>query len=167
MKNAISFLTILLITNFYSCNTNNMIIDPIDKEFNEQLLTGDGLDSNLFSTKEIVQYYEINNYSDLPIKDFVSKLNQFSIDNYKFNDIKDKNDFTILFYKKETLIDYSKDIYESARDNQNGFLQDYSQNLVVKIRLKAILDSDKVSSEISFYKKDKLDKEFKETIILK
>ena len=66
MKQNISFFFLLIIINFYSCNNNkDMIIDPIDSEFNKQLLTGEGLDPNLFNTKDILQYYQVSNYNDL------------------------------------------------------------------------------------------------------
>jgi hypothetical protein len=143
-----------------------MTIEPIDKEFNEQLLTGKGLDSNLFSTKEIIQYYKIGNYEELKAEEFTLKLNQFIIENYKFNDIKDKKDFTLLFYKNDILADYNKYLYESARDNQNGYLENYSENLVLKIRLKAKSDLNKIKSQISFYKKNKYEKEYNDNIIL-
>ena len=99
MKKNILLLNILLIINFYSCTNNNtMIIEPIDKEFNEQLLTGKGLDSNLFSMKELLQYYQISNFSNLTQNDFQLKLNEFVSENYKINNF---SNFTILFYKKE------------------------------------------------------------------
>ena len=101
MKQNISFFFLLIIINFYSCNNNkDMIIDPIDFEFNKQLLTGEGLDPNLFNTKDILQYYQVSNYNDLSKNALELKLDEFITQNYKITDVEGATDFTILFYKK-------------------------------------------------------------------
>ena len=153
MKKNILLLNILLIINFYSCTNNNtMIIEPIDKEFNEQLLTGKGLDSNLFSMKELLQYYQISNFSNLTQNDFQLKLNEFVSENYKINNF---SNFTILFYKKENFVNYSKYVYEAARDNQNGSIEEYKSNLIAKIVIiKAKDDLEKAVRHTTLYDKD-------------
>jgi hypothetical protein len=129
-----------------------MIIEPIDKEFNEQLLTGKGLDSNLFSTKELLQYYQISNFSNLTQNDFQLKLNEFVSENYKINNF---SNFTILFYKKESFVNYSNYVYEAARDNQNGSIEEYKSNLIAKIVIiKAKDDQEKAVRHTTLYDKD-------------
>lgn len=136
MKKNILLYNFLIIFNFYSCNNNKyMIIDPIDLEFNKQLLTAKGLDPNLFNPKEILQYYQISNYSDLSKKELELKFDEFIIQNYKFEDIRSTTDFSILFYKKKTMVNYSRYLYEAARDNQNGSITEFKENLVAKIKL--------------------------------
>jgi hypothetical protein len=129
-----------------------MIIESIDKEFNEQLLTGKGLDSNLFSTKELLQYYQISNFSHLSQNDFQLKLNEFVSKNYKLNNF---SNFTILFYKKESFVNYSDYVYEAARDNQNGSIEEYKSNLIAKIVIvKVIDDQEKVVRYTTLYDND-------------
>ena len=162
MKINILFLNILLIPSFYNCTNNNtMIIAPIDKEFNEQLLTGKGLDSIFFSTKELLQYYQISNFSHLSQNDFQLKLDEFVSKNYKINNF---SDFTILFYKKESFVNYSDYVYEAARDNQNGSIEEYKSNLVAKIVLvKQKGDQEKTDRHMTHYDRgvvvfDKIDR---------
>ena len=64
-----------------------MIILPIDEEFNEQLITGKGLDSNLFSRKEVVQYYTIKGYDYTLTNEFKSKIEKFILEKYNYNEV--------------------------------------------------------------------------------
>ena len=151
MKQNISFFFLSIIINFYSCNNNkDMIIDPKDSEFNKQLLTGEGSDPNLFNTKDILQYYQVSNYNDLS-----KKLNEFITQNYKIADVDGATDFTILFNKKKSMVNYSEYLYEAARDNQNGGIAEYKENLIAKIRLtKAKESKEKIIRKLTIYDND-------------
>ena len=139
-----------------------MIIDPIDFEFNKQLLTGKGLDPNLFNTKDILQYYQVSNYNDLSKNALELKLDEFITQNYKIADVEGATDFTILFYKKKSTVNYSEYLYEAARDNQNGGIAEYKENLIAKIRLTKSKESkEKIVRNLICYDNDLvvLDKE--------
>jgi len=163
------FFIILIIINLYNCKMNNdMIILPIDKEFNEQLLTGKGLDSNLFSRKEVVQYYTIKGYDDTLTNEFKSKIEQFILEKYNYNEVIKKKYFTILFYKEDFFADYKQNLYESARDNQNGLIESNKQNLIVNITLQAKNETDKnVSVNITLYKESEVEAEYSTKLKLK
>jgi hypothetical protein len=133
-----------------------MTIEPIDKEFNEQLLTGKGLDANLFNLKEVLQYYQVSNYEELSDDELELKLDAFIIETYKIKEPANYNELSILFYKKQEGINYSKQLYESARDNQNGMLEEHKSNLVSIIRIERIKEvDDRLIRHKIFYKKDK------------
>lgn len=88
MKTQKIFFLIFIIINLYNCKMNNdMIILPIDEEFNEQLITGKGLDSNLFSRKEVVQYYTIKGYDYTLTNEFKSKIEKFILEKYNYNEV--------------------------------------------------------------------------------
>lgn len=156
MKQNISFFFLLIIINFYSCNNNkDIIIEAIDFEFNKQLLTGEGLDPNLFNTKDILQYYQVSNYNDLSKNALELKLDEFITQNYKITDVEGATDFTILFYKKNSIVNYSEYLYEAARDNQNGGIAEYKENLIAKIRLtKAKESKEKIIRKLTIYDND-------------
>jgi hypothetical protein len=88
MKTQKIFFLIFIIINLYNCKMNNdMIILPIDEEFNEQWITGKGLDSNLFSRKEVVQYYTIKGYDYTLTNEFKSKIEKFILEKYNYNEV--------------------------------------------------------------------------------
>ncbi|TDQ07131.1 hypothetical protein [Pedobacter metabolipauper] len=125
---------VLLAINYFGCKSGNLKIEPIDSSLNERLRTGKGLDLRLFSTKEVFQYYEISNYSQFSSVDFQLKLDDFVKQQYTIRDIAAANNFTILFYKKAFLVNYEGHVYEAARDEENGTLSDYKDNLIALIR---------------------------------
>jgi len=162
------FFIILIMINLYNCKmNNNMIISPIDKEFNEQLLTGKGLDLNFFSRLEVVQYYTIKGYDDLLTNEFKSKVEKFILEKYNYNEVIKRKYFTILFYKDD-FTDYKKNLYESARDNQNGFIEGGNQKLILKIALQSINEIDKkVNMKVIHYEKGEVVTEYVSILDLK
>lgn len=146
---------------------NDMIILPIDEEFNEQLITGKGLDSNLFSRKEVVQYYTIKGYDYTLTNEFKSKIEKFILEKYNYNEVIKKK-ITLLFYKEDFFADYKQNLYESARDNHNGLIESNKQNLIVNITLQTKNETDKnVSVNITLYKESEVKAEYSTDLKLK
>jgi hypothetical protein len=112
-------LTYVIFISIVSCNNlkkNEMDIEPIDKEFNDRLKFG-------------VQYYEISNYKDYDFEELSTLIKEYLLK----NDKEIKNEGMILFYKKSIFANYSKNMYESARDNEFGNIEGYDEYLVVKV----------------------------------
>jgi len=127
---------------FYSCYSKEELkIEPISKEYNDRFLTLTGLDTSLFNTKELVQYYQVSSYENLPPEAFLTKLGDFTNARYLFNKRDGVNTLNIFFYKKRLFVDYSKDMYRSARDNENRTLEGYSDDLVALITYERLKDN--------------------------
>lgn len=124
----------LLCLVMLSCNRYSALtIEPISKEFNERFLTGEMLEPSYFSTKDVMQYYQVYNFGDLSPKDLLAKLSGFTSSRYDLNKMDTVNNLTVLFYRKRMFVDYSDHLYESARDNDNRTLESYSNDLMAHI----------------------------------
>jgi len=135
------FFIILITSNLYNCKmNNNMIIKPIDKELNEGFLTGKGLYSNLFNTTGVIQYYTIKNYDTT---DFIPKIEQFIIKQYKYEDIIKTKQVIISLYKERFLGYSRRSLYESARDNEFGGIEGFDEYFIFKIILENTHNSSK------------------------
>jgi len=128
MKNSIPILLLLISTLFSCANPDNMSIEPIDKELNERLITGDRLRPELFSRTDLLQYYQV--------------ADAFISTTYKLEDIGKANTFTVFFYNKKMTVDYSENLYESVRDNENGAISGQEDNLLDVITFQKIKGSD-------------------------
>jgi hypothetical protein len=125
-----------LIMLFCSCsNHDNVLIEPISAEYNERFLTLQGLDQSMFSKKDVVQYYQVSNFRGLPRDTVLARLGAFTNLHYKFSNIDMDSVYTlnIFFYRKRLSANYSKNLYESARDNDNRTLEGYSGDLMAWI----------------------------------
>jgi hypothetical protein len=121
-----------------SCSCSNqktLLIEPISQEYNERFITLQGLDTSMFSKNDVVQYYQVSDYSDLPGDTVLARLSAFTNVHYKFNntDLNSVNALNIFFYKKRLFVDYGKNLYTSARDNENKTLEGYSDDLLAWI----------------------------------
>ncbi|WP_345954435.1 hypothetical protein [Mucilaginibacter sp. PAMB04168] len=117
-----------------SCNRHAALkIEPISIEFNERFLTGERLDTNYFSTRDVMQYYQVSNYGNQSSKNLLAKLSTYTSSRYHFKNMDTVNNLTLLFYKKRMFVDYSDHLYESARDNDNRTLEGYSNDLIARI----------------------------------
>ena len=124
----------LLCLAMLSCNRHSALtIEPINKEFNERFLTGEMLDSSYFTTKDVIQYYQVANFGDLSPKDLLAKLSGFTSSRYDLKKMDTVNQLTVFFYRKRMFVDYSDHLYESARDNENRTLEGYSDDLMAYI----------------------------------
>jgi len=150
-------ITALLIASFISCtNTDTMTIEPIDKELNSQLLTGERLDPNLFSRTDLLQYYQVSDTDGVPQAEIQEKLNGFVEKNYDLKEIAKAASLTIFFYKKEMLTDYERrDLFESARDNESGSITGQDNNKLSVVLLRQVPGSDKkLVRQLTLYDKD-------------
>jgi hypothetical protein len=124
----------LLCLAMLSCNRHAaLIIEPISKDFNERFLTGEMLEPSYFSTKDVMQYYQVSNFDALSPRDLLAKLSGFTSSRYDLKKMDTVNDLTVLFYRKRIFVDYSDHLYESARDNENRTLEGYSNDLMAYI----------------------------------
>ncbi|MBF9221332.1 hypothetical protein I2H31_09460 [Hymenobacter sp. BT662] len=110
-------------------------ITPIDSELNHRLLTGEGLDTRLFSTSQTVQYYEVAHLDALAPEAAQTALDRFIRRQYRRADLTRLREFTVLFYHPTFLVDYRAEAYEAARDTEVGFLTEHHDALAAQVRL--------------------------------
>lgn len=160
---------ITLLISSYSCvQQKGMVIQSISKEFNDEYLTGKGLDTNYFSTGDVIQYYQVSNYNGLTADQILGTLHAFSIANYPPGKLVHIQQLTILFYKKKLFVDYGDHLYESARDNDTRRLYDYGDDLLASISFEQIKDDPrKISLKKIIYDKGKFQKMVMDTISVK
>lgn len=162
------FITLLTLIIGGCHNHEALTIEPISKEFNTRFLTGEGLDSHFFSTKDVMQYYQISNFNNLPSKDLLFKIDDFVKSHYQLIKMDSLDKLTLLFYKKRLFVDYSDHLYESARDNETRTLEGYSNDLSAWIeftRLKE--DRKKIMRQQEIYMNNGKQLSRSDTLILK
>lgn len=115
-----------------------MTIEPIDKEFNQRLLDAEHLDDRLYSTKDLLQYYEVSGFENLKPEGIQKEIDSFITANYKLENVVIPNQLTFLFYKKELMTDYGKYVYEAARETETGLLPDYNNNLLSRVQFSKV-----------------------------
>jgi hypothetical protein len=117
-----------------SCIYNDdLLVEPISKEYNERFLTLQGLDESMFSKEDVVQYYQVSNLRALSRDTVLARLAVFANIHYNFSEMDSVNTLDIYFYRKRLFVDYSKNVYVSARDNEYRTLEDYSDDLIAWI----------------------------------
>ena len=120
-----------------SCkNDAALIIEPISKVYNTKFLTGTGLDRRIFSTTDVVQYYQIDNYDSLSDKILLDTISKFVNMHYPLIGTDSIKRMTIFFYRKRFFVDYNDNLYESARDNENRTLEGYADDLIARVDCK-------------------------------
>lgn len=122
----------------FSCSNNAVAIEPIDAELNQQILTGNGLDNNLFNRKEITQYYQISNYEELPTTKLEDELNNYVSVNYNLKQLATFRQVNIIFYQKRLFKDYSDHLYTLVQESDSGYLTDYKDDLVGVVSFKQL-----------------------------
>ncbi|RZL16450.1 MAG: hypothetical protein EOO89_11500 [Pedobacter sp.] len=159
-------LAISLLILCYSCtHPKEIAVEPINEEFNNEYLTGKGLDTNFFNTTDVMQYYQVSNHDGLNADQILSNLHDFSMASYPPAKLVHIQQLTILFYKKKLFVDYRDHLYESARDNDTRRLYDYGDELLASISFERIKnDPKKMSLKEFLYDKDKFKKELIDTI---
>lgn len=120
----------ILVFSYFSCSNNIVAIEPINTELNQQLLTGNGLDPNLFSRKEITQYYQIDNYEQLTSAKLEGELNEYVSGNYTLKQIATFRQVNIIFYQKKLFKNYNNHLYTLVQDSDSGFISNYKNDLV-------------------------------------
>lgn len=144
------------------------LVEPISQEYNARFLTGKGLDPRYFSTKDVVQYYQVSGFEGLSSNTIFAKLDTFVNAHYKAGLTDSIESLNILFYRKKWLAGYNKLLYESARDNENRTLTGHSDDLVAWItyeRLKG--EPVKLIRSRSYFAQGKPPLEQRDTVILK
>ncbi|MFD1256935.1 hypothetical protein ACFQ3S_09015 [Mucilaginibacter terrae] len=142
-----------------------MVVEPISKEFNDEYLTGKGLDTNFFNPTDVMQYYQVSNYGGLTADQIFARLHDFSIASYPPRKLTHIQQLTILFYKQKLFVDYRDHLYESARDNDTRRLSDYHDDLLASISFERLKDDPrKMSLQKILYNKGKFQKEMNDTI---
>jgi len=135
-----------------SCgNPAPLTVEPISAELNQKFLTGKGLDRHYFGTRDVVQYYQVSNFSNLPAAAVLNKLNNFVNTHYRFGKTDSLQNLTVLFYRKQLLVNYSKLVYASARDNEYRTLDGQTGNLVARIQYTLLTGKRQVARRMLFY----------------
>lgn len=125
----IKITTIALLTGCYGCNSASPpVIEPIDAELNSRLITGKNLEPGLFSTTDVVQYYEID-HANKSAKQLATYLQEFANNKYPLAGLARRNSFTVYFYQKKLFVNYDSHLYEYARDNENGKIDGHNNDL--------------------------------------
>jgi len=155
---------IALLLCMYSCAKNGMVIKPVDAEMNKKFLTGEGLDLRLFSTKDIFQYYKIDNYTYIKEKELAGKLNAYIQNKYlDAANTKIPETLTILFYRENSFSNYGDGIFTAARDNESGMIDDEDDNLIARSRITHIAGN-RLQRYTVIYDKDKILLETTDTV---
>lgn len=127
------------ITLYCSCTKKTEpSIEPISQEYNDRFITGEGLDTRYFSTKNVVQYYQMSGFDDFTPNTMLDKLGAFTDARYKANIRDSVEELNVLFYRERWFAGYDKHLYESARDNENRTLEGHSDDLVAWITYKRL-----------------------------
>lgn len=141
------------------------MVQPISEEFNNEYLTGKGLDTNYFSTSDVVQYYHVSNFDGLQANQLLANLHAFSIASFPPGKLAHIKKLSLLFYKKKLFVNYNDHLYESARDNDSRRLLGYNDELLACISFERIKDaSQKMSLKQILYCKGKLQNKVIDTI---
>lgn len=136
-------LLILLIVGLYSCSGDVSVqIEPIDQELNERLLDGKGLDSRLYSRKDLLQYFEVSGSSNADPKATQQKIDQFISINYNTKRVMKADQITFLFYRHSIFTNYGNYVYETARETENGLLPGLNDNLLSRVQFFRIQGND-------------------------
>lgn len=145
MKTLNIILSAALVIMLYSGCDNNaeLSIKPISQEYNEQFLTGKGLDPRYFSTNDVVQYYQVSDFDNLSPSNMLTKLGAFVDVRYRASMKDSVKNLNVLFYRQKWLAGYSKHLYESARDNETRTLEGYSDDLVAWVTYERLKGDDK------------------------
>lgn len=161
MKTPRIALGISLLLLSYGCDQKGgLTVQAIDTTFNQRYMTGNGLDSNLFSRKEVVQYYQVANFGGLQDHQLLAKLDSVAMANVLPDRLKS---VTFLFYKKKAFVDYRDNLFESARETENGHLIGHNEDLLASIIVERMKEnSQKMSIRRLLYEKNKL--KLKETV---
>lgn len=162
-------LAISLLILFFGCNRQKeMVVEPISKEFNDNYLSGKGLDTNFFNNTDVMQYYQVANSGGLTADQILARLHDFSMASYPPSKLTHVQTLTLLFYKKKWFVDYGDHLYESARDNDTRRLYDYGDELLASISFERLKnDPRKMSLQKIVYDKDKFKEEVVDTISVK
>jgi hypothetical protein len=151
-------LAISLLISSYGCNQQKeLVVQPISEEFNDEYLTGKGLDTNYFSTSDVMQYYQVSDYGSLTAEQTLARLHDFTMARFPLAKLAHIHKLTLLFYKKKMFVDYSDHLYESARENDTRRLVGYEDELLASISFERVkADSKKISFKQILYNRSRL-----------
>ena len=167
LKQLLVFLSLIILAGCKN-NSGNLLIEPIDENLNGRLITGQGLNPNYYSQKDLFQYYEVANDGALPADSLFLKLNTFISKKYKRTAIGQASTLTVFFYKKSWFNNYDKHIYEAAMYSENGNIEDYHDDLLARIWLvKLNKTGDQYLRYCWFYKQGAESVERKDTVDMK
>ncbi|WP_374951510.1 hypothetical protein [Mucilaginibacter sp.] len=162
-------IVISLLSSVYSCTQKQkLVVQPISEEFNHEYLTGKGLNTDFYSTKDVMQYYQVSSYDDLTDNEVLTKLDSFAMASFLPGNIGHIQTITFLFYKKKMFVDYRDHLHESAREDENGHLIGYNDELLANITLERMKENPKkMSVRKLLYGKDNLKLMANDTILVR
>lgn len=130
MKYWLAIAGIALIT---SCKQQQVTIAAIDKEVNEKLISGTGLDSNLFSRGDLFQYFQVEGYESASHEEVLQSASKLVEKDYSpLLQRKTYNSVTFYFYKQGTAYSTAA-IYDAVRDSELGNIEGHNDDLLAKI----------------------------------
>ena len=129
---------IALLFILQSCTQQKLSIKPINAEANKDLLNVKGLDTRLFSTKDIFQYYEIDSYKNIPKDEILNKIQEFAVERYPVKGSESWETLTVLFYRESIFSNYINKVYEAARENESGRILDSNEDIVAVFYLSRV-----------------------------
>lgn len=130
MKN---LLFLLVVSTVLGCSNKKFEIEPIDKEVNQNLLTLEGLDARLFSSKVRLQYFQVGQSGKFDTVEMKAELLKFVDLHYTKAEISRTPELNLFFYRKTSFKNYKKVIYETARDSENGLIEDAKDDLLAMV----------------------------------
>lgn len=145
---------IIAVVFLFACGKgNSIVIESIDEELNHQLITGEGLNPKLFSRKHIFQYYQISNSDKEKTRELQAAIDETIRHNYTSAMIASCETFNIHFYRKSIFENYAGEVYEAARDNETGSLDDHRGDKIALVYFQN-LDNRTLVRHVILYHKD-------------
>jgi hypothetical protein len=126
---------IALLFILQSCTQQKFSITPINAEANKDLLNVKGLDTRLFSTKDIFQYYEIDGYKNIPKEDLLDKIQEFAVERHPVKGSESWETLNVFFYRESIFSNYNNKVYEAARESESGRILDSNDDIVAVFHL--------------------------------
>lgn len=139
MCKAFRYAAVIILALFCNgCGNDTIVIEPIDAAFNQRLVTGKDLNPNLFSRKEIAQYYQLNNYETLSPRNLKMILCKYIAKNRSVKQIAGFSEMNFIFYSKKLFKDYSANLYRQVEESESGRIDDFKDDLVGIVSFKKL-----------------------------
>lgn len=151
----VKYLSVLVVVSLCACaKRDGIVIEPIDEELNRQLITGERLNVNLFSSRNIVQYYQISNSDTDKSQELRAAIDEMIQRNYSPTMISSFETMIIHIYRKGIFDNYEDEVYQAARDNEFGSLDNRNGDKIGLVYFRTI--NRKLVREVILYHKDSI-----------
>lgn len=113
-------------------------ITPINDEFNQMMLGGEGLDPRLYGTRERLQYFEAAHLAALPPAQARAALDGFIRTHYGMEDVARLETLAVLVYRSSAFARYGDLVHDSARNNEGGLLWEQGDRTLAQVRFEKV-----------------------------